>query len=72
MLTTDLHPVKSRMSGSKPPLSGSDKRFFANTSRPDVGPTQPPVQWGPLVKWMGHDASGEVRSRWSYTSISHI
>jgi hypothetical protein len=48
--------------------------LFATASRPAVGPTQPPIQWVPRVKWPGREVdysppfSAEVKNAWSYTS----
>jgi hypothetical protein len=53
--------------------------FFSTSSRPALGPTQPPFQWlpgilTPRVKWQGREAdhsfpaSTEVRKMWIYTS----
>jgi hypothetical protein len=52
--------------------------FFAITSRPAVGPTQPPVALTAGVKRSGCEAdhsplsSVEVKNAWSYTSTSPI
>jgi len=53
--------------------------LFATASRPDLAPTQPPIQWvpgafTPGVKWPGRKAdhlppsSAEVKNLWRYTS----
>jgi hypothetical protein len=53
--------------------------LFANASTPALGPTQPPIQWVPVVlslgvKRPGHESghslpsSAEVKNAWSYTS----
>jgi hypothetical protein len=47
---------------------------FSKTSRPAVGPTQPPFQRVPGVTRPGHEvnhsppSSAEVKNEWSYTS----
>jgi hypothetical protein len=58
---------------------GMVKNFlFSTSSRPAVGPIQPPIQWVPGalslgVKWLGHEAdhssptSAEVKKIWIYT-----
>jgi hypothetical protein len=57
--------------------------FFITTFRPDLGPTQPPIQWIPGAlslgeKRPGHEAdrsppsSAEVKNTWSYTSTSPV
>jgi hypothetical protein len=54
---------------------------FVTASRPDLDPTQHPVQWvtwapSPEVKWSGREyghsppSSAEVKNAWSYTSTS--
>jgi hypothetical protein len=58
---------------------GGKNFHFSLSSRPALGPTQPPIQWvpGPLspgVKWPGREAnnsaptSAEVKKTWVYTS----
>jgi hypothetical protein len=53
--------------------------LFSTSSRPALGPTQPPIQWilgalSPGIKRQGHDAdhspptSAEVKKMWIYTS----
>jgi hypothetical protein len=53
--------------------------LFSMSSRPALGPTQPPIQWvpwtlSPGVKRPGHEAdhspptSAEVKKMWIYTS----
>jgi hypothetical protein len=53
--------------------------LFSMSFRPDLGPTQPPIQWvlGALslgVEWQGHEAdhspptSVKVKKLWTYTS----
>jgi hypothetical protein len=55
--------------------------LFSTASRPDLGPTQPPIQWvlGALslgVKRQGHEAdhspptSAKVKKMWIYTNHS--
>jgi hypothetical protein len=57
--------------------------LFTTASRPALGPTQPPIQWVPVilstrVKGPGREAdhsppsSAEVKNAWSYTSIPAI
>jgi hypothetical protein len=57
-------------------------RIFSTSSRPVLGPTQPPIQWvpgalSPGVKRQGHEAdhspptSAEVKKMWLYTAIPH-
>jgi hypothetical protein len=47
--------------------------IFATASRPALGPTQPPVQWLPGIKWPGREAdqlppsSSNVKYAWNYT-----
>jgi len=36
--------------------SGGDFLLFTTASRPLLGPTQPPVEWIPGVKRLGHEA----------------
>jgi hypothetical protein len=54
-------------------------RIFPKSSRPVLGPAQPPIQWvpgafSPEVKWPGREAdysppaSAEVKKIWIYTS----
>jgi len=49
--------------------------LLAETSRPDVGPTQPSIVWVPATKRSGRDvnhsrsSSAEVRNDWSYASL---
>jgi hypothetical protein len=49
-------------------------RTISTSSRPDLGPTQPPIQWVPGVKLLGREAnhsppaSVEVTQMWLYTS----
>jgi hypothetical protein len=59
---------------------GRVKKFlFSTSSRPALGPTQPPIEWvpgalSPGVKQTGHEAdhsppaSAEVKKTWIYTS----
>jgi hypothetical protein len=48
--------------------------FHSATSRPALGPTQPPIQWVPVVKRPGriaghsHPTSAKVKKTWIYTS----
>jgi hypothetical protein len=48
--------------------------IFSTSSRPALGPTQPPIQWIPVVKRPGRDGdcspstSAEVKKMWIYTS----
>jgi hypothetical protein len=50
--------------------------FSTTTSRPALGPTQPPVQWVLVVRQSEHEAdhlpasSAEVKNVWNYTSIT--
>jgi hypothetical protein len=52
--------------------------LFATAFRPALGPTHPPIQWVPEVKWSGREAdhspspSAEVKNVWSCTSIPPI
>jgi hypothetical protein len=55
--------------------SGRVKNFLLSiSSRPALGPVQPPIQWVPGVKWLGREAdhsisaSAEVKKTWMYTS----
>jgi hypothetical protein len=59
--------------------AGRGKTFVLSTSRPDLGPTQPPIQWvpgalSPGVKRPGREddhsppTSAEVKNTWIYTS----
>jgi hypothetical protein len=61
-------------------LSPSRARIFSMSSRPVLGPTQPPIQWVPGaisagVKRPGHEVdhspptSAEVKKTWIYISI---
>jgi hypothetical protein len=62
------------------PSPGMVKNFhFSMLSTPDLGPTQPPIQWIPEglslgVKWPGCEAdyspptSAKVKKTWVYTS----
>jgi hypothetical protein len=49
---------------------------FSTSSRPVLGPTQPPIQWIPGVKRQEREAehsppaSAEVKKMWFYTSTS--
>jgi len=54
--------------------------ILTTESRPDLGPTQPPIQWVPGALSLGvkqprrdadqsHPSCGEVKNAWSYTSI---
>jgi hypothetical protein len=54
---------------------GRVKNFlFSTSSRPALGPTQPPIQWVPGVKWQGSETdhstpvSAEVKKMWIYIS----
>jgi hypothetical protein len=54
---------------------GAGKNFhFSMSSKPALGPTQPPIQWVPGVKRPGREAdhspptSAEVKKTWIYTS----
>jgi hypothetical protein len=40
-------------------IPGRCRRFFhtPQCSGPALGPTQPPIQWVPGVKWQGHEAA---------------
>jgi hypothetical protein len=57
---------------------GQEFCLFATAFRPALGPTQPPIQWEPVVKWPGSEAnhstpcSAEVKNAWSYTSIPAV
>jgi hypothetical protein len=57
--------------------------LFATTSRPVLGPSQPPIQWVPGTLFLGlkqsrHEAdhspppSAEIKNAWSYTSIPSV
>jgi hypothetical protein len=52
-------------------------RMFSTSSRPALGPTQPPIQWVPGVKRPGREAdrssptTAEVKKIWIYTSFPH-
>jgi hypothetical protein len=56
---------------------GPSLSVCATASRPALGPTQPPTQWVPGVRWpeseAGHlsPSSGEVRNAWIYASLPH-
>jgi hypothetical protein len=47
---------------------------FAAASWPALGPTQPPTQWVPRVKWQGRESNhsppsrAKVKNAWDYTS----
>jgi len=49
---------------------GSPNLEIATGSRPVLGPTQPPIQWVPEVKWPGREtdhslpSSAEVKNAW--------
>jgi hypothetical protein len=62
-------------------LGGSKDFLFSASSRPALGPTQPPIRWvlgalSPGVKRQGREAdhsppnSAEVKKMWSYTSTA--
>jgi hypothetical protein len=52
--------------------------LFSTTSRPALGPTQPPIQWVPGVKLQGREAdhsppsSAEVKNGGAIPSLPHM
>jgi hypothetical protein len=79
-ITVSSVSIETRLRAERP---GLDSLKGTTTSRPVVGPTEPPIQWVPRVlclgvKRPGHVAdyslplSAEVKNAWSYTCTSPI
>lgn len=54
---------------------GQEMLLYSETSKPTVGPTQPPIQWVQRVRSLVNEADHsppsitEVKNNWRYTSI---